>query len=88
MNITQRDVDLVNAEEFDIWAFGNEILYNLCRDHPEHKKPDVVAAKIWLIGRAYAAAVERRKNKAANDPITNDAFYKEKVVPAIMKSKL
>lgn len=86
MNITKRDVDLAKAD--DIWTLGNEILYSLCRDHPEHKRDEVVAAKIWLIGRSYAAAVERRKNKAANDPITNDAFYKDKVVPAIMKSKL
>src|SRR5689334_8128015 len=87
MNITKRDIDLAKADESDIWGFGNEILYRLCRDYPEHKKPDVVAAKVWLIGRSYAAAVERRKNNADN-PVANDAFYKDVVVPAIISSEL
>ncbi len=74
MNITKRDVDLAKTD--DIWALGNETLYKLCRDHPEHKNDKAIVAKIWLIGRSYAAAIERRKNKAANNPIVNDAFYK------------
>ena len=88
MNILKRDVDLAKADESDFWAFGNEVLYSLCRDYPEHKKGDVVAAKIWLIGRSYAAAVERRKNIDAENPITNDAFYKDVVAPSIIYSAL
>ena len=88
MDIRRRDVDLAKADESDIWAFGNGILYKLCRDHPEHKRPDVVAAKIWLIGRSYAAAVERRKNVDLDNPIASDAFYKDVVVPAMISSEL
>lgn len=85
MNITREDVDLAKAE---IWDLGNDILYKLCRDYPEHKKPEVVQAKIWLIGRAYAAAVERRKNIDPDNRIANDAFYKEVVIPKIKESDL
>ena len=85
MNITRKDVDLAKA---DIWDLGNDILYKLCRDYPEHKKPEVVQAKIWLIGRAYAAAVERRKNIDPNNRIANDAFYKDVVIPKIISSDL
>ncbi len=40
---------------------GNQMLYNLCREHFEHKNRQDITAKIWLIGRSYAASVERRK---------------------------
>jgi hypothetical protein len=67
-----------------IWNLGNDILYQLCKDHPEHKSPEVITAKIWLIGRAYAAAIERRKTKDEK----NDDFYESRVVPAIQASSL
>jgi hypothetical protein len=86
MNITREDIDFAKAD--DIWTFANEILYRLCRDYPEHKKPDVVGAKIWLIGRSYAAAVERRKNVDPENRIANDAFYKDVVIPKIKESDL
>lgn len=67
-----------------LWNLGNDVLYQLCKQHPKHKAPDVIAAKIWLIGRAYAAAIERRKNKDEE----NDNFYASRVVPIIQKSLL
>jgi hypothetical protein len=66
------------------WDFGNRILYNLCRDNFEHKEKDKIIAKVWLIGRSYAAAIERRKNKTD----INDNFYIDIVAPAFQKSEL
>ena len=63
---------------------GNNILYKLCKDYPDHKDPDVIVSKVWLIGRAYAAAIERRKNRTD----INDDFYRKKVVTAFKKSKI
>lgn len=57
--------------------FGNGILYKMCQENPCHNNSDVVASKIWLIGRAYGAAIERVKEKK----YINDDFYKEKVGP-------
>ena len=65
-----------NVKEFEslkdsIWMLGNNILYKLCSDFPKHTNPEEICAKIWLIGRAYAASIERRKNKKE----INDKFY-------------
>ena len=47
-----------------LWDVGNEVLYELCTKHPRHAEIPAVIAKVWLIGRSYAAAIERRRNKA------------------------
>jgi hypothetical protein len=61
---------------------GNEVLYRLCREHPNHTTVDEVNAKIWLIGRAYAAAIERRR---IHLDIPNDEFYRTIVVPRMLE---
>jgi hypothetical protein len=80
--ISKQDVN--KAIQKTDWDFGNQILYDLCYDYPKHKQIDQIVAKIWLIGRAYAAAVERRKN--AKDE--NESFYIDKVAPTIKNSSI
>ena len=80
--VTKDDVDYALGPS--PWDLGNEVLYSLCKDHPKHDRGDVIIAKVWLIGRAYAAAIERRKN-AKN---TSDDFYEATVVKKIRESKL
>ena len=63
------------------WEFGNNILYQMCKENPLHTQADVVVGKIWLIGRSYAAAIERRKNAAES----GDDFYYNKVAPKIIE---
>ena len=79
------------------WDLGNEVLYRLCETHPDHKKEDVIIAKFWLIGRAYAAAIERRKSKDVKlnedneldkDNKSNDEFYENIVGPRLRESKI
>jgi hypothetical protein len=48
-----------------------------------HKKKEEIRAKIILIGRSYAAAIERRKIVRK---ISSDRFFTHKVVPKIIKS--
>ena len=67
-----------------IWDLGNEVLYRLCKEHPDHKSQQAITAKIWLIGRSYAAAIERGKNTKED----GDKFYETKVVPQIQASEL
>ena len=64
------------------WRVGNEVLYKLCHANPHHRNEAEVIAKIWLIGRSYAAAIERRKNKTN----LNDDFYVSTVAPQIVAS--
>ena len=52
MDLTKNDIATAISDEQDQWDFGNRVLYQLCRDHPQHKKADVVIGKIWLIGRS------------------------------------
>ena len=41
------------------WGGVDETLYNVCRAHPGHSDRRSVMAKVVLIGRAYAAGIER-----------------------------
>lgn len=81
LNLTR----IKNAQKISLWQFGNEILYKLCNDHFEHKTDEHILTKVLFIGRVYAAAVERRKNK---NKIQNDNFYKNEIVPIFKNSTL
>lgn len=63
------------------WKYGNSVLYRMCEEQPEHKDIDVIVGKVWLIGRSYAAAIERRKN-AVDD---GDDFYYDVVAPKLLE---
>ncbi len=64
------------------WAFANQVLYDLCADNIKHDNEHIIVTKIWLIGRSYAAAIERR-NKSEEEHIED--YYYDKVAPAILK---
>jgi hypothetical protein len=72
----------------DPWSIGNQVLYDLCRLHPRHTVDAEIVAKIWLIGRAYAASIERGRGKAADSGVSNDRFYTEAVPKALRTSGL
>lgn len=80
------NIDFIDKTERNDWDFGNEILYSMCRENFAHKQTDIIIGKTVLIGRTYAAAIERRKNKIKEEQ--NDNFYIDKVAPEIKKSKL
>ncbi len=69
------------------WDLGNKILYDMCKKYPSHNEPQEIIGKIWLIGRAYAAAIERRK-EVGNGHFDGDDFYIKRVVPKILKGKI
>jgi len=48
------------------------VLYDLCKQHPLHTDADEIVGKVWLIGRSYAAAIERCKNA---DSFDGDFYY-------------
>ena len=62
------------------FELGNRLLYDLCKKHPYHMDADEIHSKVKLIGRVYAAAIERRRGHF-NDK-TSDRFYRETVVHA------
>ena len=68
----------------DLWDWGNEVLYRMCRETPEHYNHHVIVGKIWLIGRSYSATLERKAGDHLADGL--DAFYAERVAPMIASS--
>jgi len=64
---------------------ANDALYKLCADNPRHQAPEAIIAKFWIIGRTYAAAIERRR---VTGDVRGDDFYTRKLVPLIKKSNI
>lgn len=62
------------------WILANQVLYDFCKEHPMHGNCDEIVAKIWLIGRSYAAALERSKDKINY----SGDFYYDYVAPKIL----
>ncbi len=80
--MTSKQID--NCQKLNEWNLGNKVLYDLCSTNFTHDTTEKILAKTLLIGRAYAAAIERRKNKSG----INDNFYLDTVAPTFKKSKL
>jgi hypothetical protein len=74
---------VLNAIRETPWDLGNQVLYDLCRANHTHCRDDVIIAKVWLIGRTYAAAIERRRIPGR---WTGDEFYENHVAPMIRNS--
>jgi hypothetical protein len=68
------------------WDFGNQVLYDLCHNYFLHKKSDHALAKIWLIGRAYSASIERRRKNMVRKE--DGSFYVDVAASKISKSQI
>jgi hypothetical protein len=82
IEITKDDIDYALGPS--PWDLGNQVLYDLCQNYPKHDLNKDIIAKVWLIGRAYAAAIERRKNTKE----TSGDLYEKTLVNKIKKFKL
>lgn len=65
--------------------FGDQVLCDMCRTNPNHKQDQILIGKIWLIGRTYAAAIERQKT---TEGTLGDAFYEIVVATEICESEM
>ncbi|TAL53821.1 hypothetical protein [Pandoraea sp.] len=61
ISLSQSDID--KALDPRVTDIGNDTLYKMCEKHPAHRDEGAVISKIWIIGRAYAAAIERQAIK-------------------------
>lgn len=73
-----------NCIKNKVWDLSNKVLYDLCSTNFNHDTDEKIIAKTLLIGRTYAAAIERRKIKKE----INDNFYIEIVAPTFKNSRL
>jgi hypothetical protein len=83
--VVLRREQIIDSVKGNDWDLGNKILYDMCSQYPDHTHESEIIAKIWLIGRSYAAAIERRKNTGYGE-FGGDDFYIEKVAPEIKNS--
>ena len=67
------------------WFLSNKVLYDLCEMYPKHNDLHQIVAKIYLIGRSYAVAVERRTNAKETE---EGNFYYDYIAPAIKNSDI
>ncbi|MDP2816488.1 MAG: hypothetical protein Q8O19_07395 [Rectinemataceae bacterium] len=77
--ITLCEEDILEIRKPNVWDLGNHILYDMCTTYPKHCCDEEIIAKIWLIGRSYAASIERRKVAKKG----SDKFYETEVAPAL-----
>jgi len=68
------------------WDFTNKILYDMCAQNPTHNDPQIIIAKTLIIGRSYAAAIERGRDMSEN--LDSDFFYTIGVVKAFQNSNI
>lgn len=57
----KKRIDIAKAEHRGDYL--NEVLYKMCKNKPAHKDVGVVYGKLAIIGRTYAAALERTSKK-------------------------
>jgi hypothetical protein len=43
-----------------VWKPLDDVLYDLCKNHPAHAARGSINAKLWIIGRTYATGIERK----------------------------
>lgn len=65
-----------NVQGRSIWSFANDILYEMCKENSNHQQDEITIGKILLIGRSYAAALERRKRSKDPNQYASDELYR------------
>jgi hypothetical protein len=88
MELSAEWVHRAQRDENDPWRVGNQTLYDLCRRYPQHVDDAEIIAKVWLIGRTYAASLERGKGEVVGVDVSNDLFYTDHVTKVLRSSAI
>lgn len=84
--ITRRAVEHVLDDRKDLWTPLTRVLYDLCEKHPDHNRNAEIAAKVLLIGRSHAAAVERGVRNEPGAIRDTTRFYRHRIATPIRRS--
>jgi hypothetical protein len=66
-----------DSKELAIYELSNNHLYELFEKYPKHVNAKEIVAKVLILGRTYAAAIER--GRGSKGTMTNDEFYSNEV---------
>ena len=88
MELSAEWVQWAQRDENDPCRIGNQALYDLCRQYPGHVDDAEIIAKVWLIGRTYAASIERGKGGVVGTGVSNDLFYTDHVTRVLRSSTI
>ena len=66
------------AEKKVIWHQSNKVLYDLCNKHRGHNNIQGTIAKLLIIGRVYAAEIERNHNNTPREKLYKNLALKLK----------
>lgn len=79
MAVSQQQVEAVvtGSGSRIVWSFANDVLYRMCSEYPDHRQDEIIMGKIWLIGRSYAAALERRMRRKDPNQYESDELYRK-----------
>ena len=94
---TEKFVSIIKNIALEKCSFGNQLLYDMCVEKIGQQWDDyyILADKIWLIGRSYAASPERRytyKSECSDEEKKNDnagdgtGEYFKKIAENILKN--
>lgn len=84
--ISESVIRRARDNQLDPFFIGNKALYDLCKQYPDHTNASEIISKIWLIGRTYAAAIERRRPRPELPSVSGDSFYIDCVAPAVISA--
>lgn len=84
-NVSKSKIEsyILKIKSDNIWDITNQTLYDLCEKYPSHTNPGEIVAKVIIIGRVYAAALERGK---ATEHAKGDEFYRTAVPDAMTQA--
>ena len=54
------DYKKAQRERLKLYSRVDDVLYDMCREWPDHKNIGTVQAKVRIIGRVYSAGLERK----------------------------
>lgn len=75
-----------DSKELAIYDLSNNHLYELFAKYPKHVNAKEIVAKVLILGRSYAAAIER--GRGSKGTMTNDEFYSNEVPKAFKGLRL
>ncbi len=75
------ETQVATAMKDNSWTLGNQVLYDMCRNHPSQSETTAIVSKFWLIGRAYSAAIERRHTSKEEPLLDGENFYEHRLAP-------